>query len=76
VSASEAGSRRISTGATALGSRRARLVYYQPQVDDWQNFKDLDFRLTVSLTPAGGKAVVGVVNVHAQTDVSVDTRTV
>jgi len=54
----------------------ARLVYYQPQVDDWKNFKELDFRLAVSLTPAGGKAVVGVVSVHAQTDVNVDARTV
>ena len=54
----------------------ARLVYYQPQVDDWQSFKNLDFRLAVSLTPAGGKAVVGVVSVHALTDVDVDTRTV
>lgn len=54
----------------------ARLVYYQPQIDDWQNFKDLDFRLAVLLTPAGGKAVVGVASVHAQTDVNVDARTV
>ncbi|MGD0949789.1 MAG: hypothetical protein ABSA52_20470 [Candidatus Binatia bacterium] len=54
----------------------ARLVYYQPQVDDWQNFKELDFRLAVSLTRAKGKAVVGVVSVHAQTDVNVDARTV
>ena len=54
----------------------ARLVYYQPQVDDWQSFKDLNFRLAVSLTSAGGKAVVGVVSVHALTDVDVDTRTV
>ena len=53
-----------------------KLVYYQPQVDDWTNFKELQFRMAFSLTPAGGKQTVGVLNIHAQTDVSVDDRTV
>lgn len=35
------------------------LVVYQPQVDDWINFTELDWRMPVPLTPAGGKAVVG-----------------
>src|SRR5258705_1071796 len=52
------------------------LVYYQPQVDDWANYKDLKFRMAFSLTPTGGKQVVGVVDIEAQTEVSVDDRTV
>jgi len=52
------------------------LVYYQPQVDHWTNYKDLGFRTAFTLTPTGGKQVVGVLNVNAQTDVSVDNRTV
>lgn len=57
-------------------SPAGRLVYYPPQVDDWTNYKEIDFRMAFSLTPAGGKQAVGVVNIHAQTDVSVDDRTV
>ncbi|MBY0275120.1 hypothetical protein K2Z84_07255, partial [Candidatus Binatia bacterium] len=53
-----------------------RLVYYQPQADDWKDFTDLDFRLAVSVTPKGGKPVLGVVQVHARTDVDVHARTV
>lgn len=53
-----------------------QLVYYQPQVDDWKDFTDLDFRLAVSVTPKGGKPVLGVVKIHAKTDVDVHARTV
>ena len=57
-------------------SPAGKLVYYQPQVDEWNNYKDLDFRMAFSLTPTGGKQTVGVVTVHAKTDVNVDARTV
>jgi hypothetical protein len=53
-----------------------KLVYYQPQVDDWKNYKELTFLLAFSLTPAHAKAVVGVADVHALTNVNVDDRTV
>ena len=53
-----------------------QLVYYQPQVDEWKDFKDLTFRMAFSLTPAGSTAVVGVATIHALTDVSVDNRSV
>jgi hypothetical protein len=53
-----------------------KLIYYQPQVDDWPNYKQIDFRMAFSLTPTGGHETVGVVNIHAQTFVSVDDRTV
>lgn len=52
------------------------LVYYQPQVDEWKGFKELDARIAFSLTPAGGKPVVGVMTLHAQTDVAPDNDTV
>ncbi len=53
-----------------------KLVYYQPQVDGWTNFKELEFRMAFVLTPAGGKQTVGVLEIHAHTDVIVDNRTV
>ncbi len=59
-----------------LTSQGARLVYYQPQVDEWKNFKELSFRMAFSLTPKGGNATLGVVTIHALTDVSLDDRNV
>src|SRR5205807_8162047 len=47
----------------------ARLIIYQPQVDDWKNFQELSWRMAVSLTPKSGKAVVGVVEMKGNTDV-------
>jgi hypothetical protein len=43
------------------------LVYYQPQVDDWNKYKDLVFHMAFSLTPMGVKQTVGVVDIEAQT---------
>jgi hypothetical protein len=57
-------------------SPTGKLIYFQPQVDDWKNHTDLNFRMAFSLTPTGGKQTVGVVNIHAKTDVNVDARTV
>jgi hypothetical protein len=47
----------------------SRLIIYQPQVDDWKDFKELTWRMAVSLTPKGGKDVVGVVEMKGNTDV-------
>ena len=52
------------------------LVYYQPQVDTWTNFKDLEFRMAFSLTPKGGKEIIGVIELQAQTGVNVDDHSV
>ena len=57
-------------------SPAGKFVYYMPQVDNWSNHKDLDFRMAFSMTPTGGKQVVGVVSIHGLTDVNVDDRTV
>jgi hypothetical protein len=52
------------------------LVYYQPQVDDWKDFTDLSWRMAFSLTPAGGKEVVGVVELQGHTDIDNDNKMV
>lgn len=57
-------------------SPAGRLVYYQPQVDSWINYRDLQFRMAFSLTPTGGKQVVGVVQIKSHTDINMDARTV
>src|SRR5204863_4270631 len=50
-------------------SNETRLIVYQPQVDDWKNFQDLSWRMAISLTPKGGKEIVGVVEMKGQTDI-------
>jgi hypothetical protein len=46
------------------------LVVYPPQVEDWQHYQTIDFRMAFSLMPAyQTKSVVGVVYVNATTDV-------
>jgi len=52
------------------------LVTYQPQVDDWKNFKELDWRMAVELTPKGGKPTVGVVVLKANTEVDNENKMV
>ncbi len=54
----------------------AKLVYYQPQVDSWDNYQLVKGRFAFSLTPAGGKQTLGVVSVEASTTVDKDNRTV
>src|SRR5690348_8536987 len=46
-----------------------RLLVYQPQVDEWKNFQDLSWRMAVSITPKGGKEIVGVVEMKGTTKV-------
>ncbi len=52
------------------------LVLYQPQVDDWKDYKEVDARMAFTLTPAGGKSHVGVVTVHLQSAANMDDHTV
>src|ERR1700710_2431376 len=52
------------------------LVYYQPQVDHWNSFQQLDGRAAFSLTPQNGKATVGVASFQTATAVDKDNRTV
>ena len=57
-------------------NEQGRLVYYQPQVDEWKSFTDLNFRMAFTLTPKGQKAIVGIMVVQARTDVNVDEHSV
>ncbi len=52
------------------------LVYYQPQVDSWQNYSLLNWRMAISLTPAGGKAVLGAISMQGDTVVNTDDHIV
>ena len=54
----------------------ARIVYYQPQIDQWADYRTLDARMAISVTPAGGKPTPGVVSIQARTDADKETRTV
>jgi hypothetical protein len=55
-------------------SNGTKLVYYQPQVDDWKDFKELTARVAFSLTPKDGKQVLGVASLKAETLVDKDNR--
>ena len=52
------------------------IVYYQPQLDEWRNFKLLEARMAVSIRPKGGQPTVGVIYIQATTDANTDTRNV
>jgi hypothetical protein len=52
------------------------LVMYQPQVDDWKNFTELEWRMAISLTPAGGKSAVGVMVLKGDTEVDNENKMV
>ena len=52
----------------------ATLTYYQPQIDDWKDFRELTGRMAVSVTLRGGRPQVGVITMQAHTDVDIDSR--
>src|SRR5215471_3391560 len=52
------------------------LIAYQPQVDDWQNHQQITLRMAFSLTPTGGKKVIGTATMQGATWVDNDTHTV
>jgi hypothetical protein len=55
----------------------AKLVVYQPQIDSWKNFRRIEGRFAVALTPRkGGQTYYGAVHVEADTAVDVESRTV
>jgi len=49
---------------------------YQPQVDDWKNYTEVDVRMAFTITPTGGKQQVGALTGTMQSAVNMDTRTV
>jgi hypothetical protein len=58
-------------------NKGTELTIYQPQVDYWYNFKELQFRSAISIETGDSKQEkVGVVEIHAETVVDHDSRTV
>lgn len=53
-----------------------KLVLYQPQVDDWNNFQTVDARMAFAVTPTGGQSHVGVLTVQMKSVVNMDNHTV
>ena len=54
----------------------ATLVYYQPQLDEWKDYRQLKARMAFTLTPRGGKEVAGVASLTSNTLVDNEARTV
>ena len=54
----------------------SKLVYYQPQIDNWKDFKEITAEVAFSLTPKDGKEVLGVASMQAETLVDKDSRNV
>ena len=53
-----------------------KLVLYQPQVDSWTNYQQVNARMAFTLTPTGGKSHVGVVAVSLKSAINMDAHTV
>ncbi len=54
----------------------AKLTYYQPQIDEWKNYREITARVAFSLTPKGGKPTLGVASLKAKTVTDMDARSV
>lgn len=54
----------------------ATLTLYQPQIDDWKDFTQVDARIAFSLTPTGGQSHVGVIALSMQSTVNVAAHSV
>lgn len=54
----------------------ARLVIYQPQLRDWQKFRDLTSDTAISFTPNGGQPLLGVATWHSVTLTDTQSRIV
>ncbi|MGA3055788.1 MAG: hypothetical protein ABSD63_16405 [Candidatus Korobacteraceae bacterium] len=52
------------------------LIVYQPQIRDWNRFRELTSDTAVSITPKGGKPVLGVVSWSATTVTDTQARIV
>ncbi len=54
----------------------AKMIYYQPQIDEWKDYKEISGRVAFALTPKGGKETLGVASFKCGTNVDKDARTV
>lgn len=58
-----------------ISKNGATLVYYQPQVDEWKDYKELLCRVAFSLKTPGNKEVLGVASLKAGTLVDKEAHT-
>ena len=71
------GSKQVDPGWPREVTRNGiRFVYYQPQVDEWKDFRELRARLAFVLTPKDGKPAVGIEELKGRTTANVEARTV
>ena len=59
-----------------MAQQGSTLVLYQPQIDEWKAFKELSWRMAISLTPAGANEVVGTIELQGRTDIDNDRKMV
>jgi hypothetical protein len=52
------------------------LIYYQPQLDEWKDFRRLEARMAVSIKATAGQPTVGIVYLRGSTDANPETRNV
>jgi hypothetical protein len=52
------------------------VILYQPQLKSWQKYRELVADTAISITPQGGKQILGVISWKADTIADVSTRTV
>jgi hypothetical protein len=52
------------------------VILYQPQLKTWQKYRELVADTAISITPQGGKQILGVISWKADTIANVSTRTV
>jgi hypothetical protein len=52
------------------------LITYQPQVDEWKDFKELTWRMAFELRPNGGSEAIGAATMQAVTEEDNDKRLV
>ena len=58
-----------------LSKDGATLVYYQPQLDEWKDYKQLKCRMAFALTAPGQTQILGVASLTANTIVDSSSRT-
>lgn len=58
-----------------VSNDQATLIYYQPQVDKWDNYKKMSGRMAFGLTPIGQQEILGVVSFTSDTKTDKDART-
>jgi hypothetical protein len=52
------------------------IIYYQPQLDEWKDYRQIEMRMAVSIRAKTGQPTIGVVHLRARTDANLDTRNV